>query len=419
MIDVNSLLLDASKALLEKDYAHAINIANQILNIDYLNVDAYIVLIKAKTENYNFLEIEEISNLVQIISLITKGKNLDKDYLEFIKKRNDLIQSMNKKENIDIKKDIARLIEIKESYENKVYLQEEYLSDQKKMYQEAKFRNDQYFEDNKERFEFNARKFRDLLDNRRNEEELLQYFERVKVGDKLVLKRYLGYKQIVKIPDVIDIIGENAFEGNKYVKEIYVPNSVSEIKDNAFSDCPDLRKIYLPYSIIHLGSNLFSGCTSLREISLPDYIEEIPPHIFRNCRHLEAITLPINITRISAFAFESSALRKIVLPNKVEVIDRYAFANCSKLEEIVLPEAIKEIDQFAFANTPISKIDIGSNIKKIEGYAFLDCQNLESIDIHIKKPIFGLPEHFDKHFANKNPKGKIKIKVNWIKSKNY
>lgn len=59
------------------------------------------------------------------------------------------------------------------------------------------------------------------------------------------LIKYTGKNKVVKIPSIVEIIGEEAFLGNTYVEEIYGP-SVCEIKGSPFDGCSNLRKISFP-----------------------------------------------------------------------------------------------------------------------------------------------------------------------------
>jgi hypothetical protein len=52
-----------------------------------------------------------------------------------------------------------------------------------------------------------------------------------------VLKKYNGSDEIVKIPDIVTSIGDNAFQDCTDLTIIEIPDSVTSIGDGAFNGC--------------------------------------------------------------------------------------------------------------------------------------------------------------------------------------
>ena len=71
-------------------------------------------------------------------------------------------------------------------------------------------------------------------------------FAVVKDEKQLTLKKYVGEKETVVIPDGIEKILPFAFDGMECIKEIVVPDSVTIIRDHAFKDLANLERIMLP-----------------------------------------------------------------------------------------------------------------------------------------------------------------------------
>ena len=70
------------------------------------------------------------------------------------------------------------------------------------------------------------------------------------------------------VPDTVKIIGEEAFDGAKMLKEIIIPEGVEVISFGAFHACASLRSIRIPASIIGIGYLAFSASTELTSIDV-------------------------------------------------------------------------------------------------------------------------------------------------------
>lgn len=70
--------------------------------------------------------------------------------------------------------------------------------------------------------------------------------------------------------DNVTNIGEGAFEGLSYVKEIYLPDSIDFIRPDAFKDCTSLDAIYLESPAIWYPSELYGDFESYIAAELSD-----------------------------------------------------------------------------------------------------------------------------------------------------
>ena len=73
----------------------------------------------------------------------------------------------------------------------------------------------------------------------------------------------------------LEIIGDHAFYGNRYLKEITLPNTVKRIDEYAFFVCDSLSKVILPTSLQSMSAGVFDKCPSLEIIAIPKTISNI------------------------------------------------------------------------------------------------------------------------------------------------
>ncbi len=194
--------------------------------------------------------------------------------------------------------------------------------------------------------------------------------------DKLCLKKYVGRDEIVKIPDNVNIIGEEAFKEAKAVFVI-IPDSVSEIDEDAFIHS-NLKIIIIPDSVTYIGRCAFMD-SKIKNIKLPYGLTKINNSLFYDSS-LENIIIPDTVTEIEEAAFQGTKIKTIELPYGITKISRYLFDN-SSLESIKIPETVIEIEESAFFGTKIKNIELPNSIIKIGDRAFSCCYHLKNINI--------------------------------------
>ena len=153
----------------------------------------------------------------------------------------------------------------------------------------------------------------------------------------------------VIIPNGVEIIGNFAFFGCKFISSVSVPDSLISIGDNSFANCIFLTSITIPNSVTSIGSGAFSDCSNLTSITIPDSVTSIGRGTFSGCSNLTSITIPNSLTSIGSGAFsDCSNLTSITIPDSVTSIGSDAFSGCSNLTSITIPDSVTSIGQDAF-----------------------------------------------------------------------
>lgn len=67
---------------------------------------------------------------------------------------------------------------------------------------------------------------------------------------------------VVTIPEGIETISRNAFEGCRALTEVKLPKSIKEIGEEAFANCTSLKKINIPEGAV-VDKTAFMGCLLL------------------------------------------------------------------------------------------------------------------------------------------------------------
>ena len=67
--------------------------------------------------------------------------------------------------------------------------------------------------------------------------------------------------------DVVSV-GEKAFKGNKYLKEVDMPSKLKSIEDSAFQNCKKLKEVNIYGKKVKIGTNAFRGCPKLNRFNV-------------------------------------------------------------------------------------------------------------------------------------------------------
>jgi hypothetical protein len=171
-----------------------------------------------------------------------------------------------------------------------------------------------------------------------------------------------------------------------------------------------LASIALPESLNFIDSNAFEGCTSLTQITLPDEASIIGRGTFEGCNNLTTITLGADFEGIGyeygegegyledseTLAEELTELPKLTNINVSAENEDFTSVdgvlyNDDKTELIafpagrtgnfVIPAHVKTIGECAFSNSKLTSITIPDTVTFIDEYAFDGASQLQSISI--------------------------------------
>ena len=247
----------------------------------------------------------------------------------------------------------------------------------------------------------------------------------------VTLIHYHGQDDKIIIPEMLDgktvtALEKELFKDNDVISSIYIPNSVEKIGSNAFNGCTGLREVRLPQNLKKIESGLFRYCVQLEQIIIPFNVTSIGSNAFADCVHLKEIIL-IGVTSIGESAFNNcQSLEKVFVSRKLSNVDADAFLDTPWLEaqkgefvfigqgillkyngrsgdvavpagtaaianafdgnvivrSVALPEGLLRISQYAFRGAEnLSRINIPQTVTTIGTGAFRSCRSLTSIDL--------------------------------------
>ena len=129
----------------------------------------------------------------------------------------------------------------------------------------------------------------------------------------ILLSRGCSGLTSVTIPDSVETIGSNAFNGCTKLESVTLPTNdeFKTISTYAFSNCIKLQSITIPNNVETIGDSAFLNCVDLNSVTLPinESFTEISDRVFMNCQKLISITIPDSVTSISSNAFNYSGLK--------------------------------------------------------------------------------------------------------------
>lgn len=191
------------------------------------------------------------------------------------------------------------------------------------------------------------------------------------------------------VKDDTEEIGDNAFWGCAFLRNVAVPNTVERIGDEAFARCISLESVCIPASVEKIGKNPFVDLDSkvINNQSEAYVIENKILYDADRTRLVSCLTdaamviVPKTVRVIGSLAFRRRAkLKKVQLPDGLERIGRDAFSDCDALEEVVIPASVKTIAPYAFGGCEsLKKVTFLGEVQSLSRTAFSDCFNLYTI----------------------------------------
>lgn len=191
------------------------------------------------------------------------------------------------------------------------------------------------------------------------------------------------------VKDDTEEIGDNAFWGCAFLRNVAVPNTVERIGDEAFARCISLESVCIPASVEKIGKNPFVDLDSkvINNESEAYVIDNKILYSADRTRLVSCLTdaamviVPKTVRVIGSLAFTRRAkLKKVQLPDGLERIGRDSFSDCDALEEVVIPASVKTIAPYAFGGCEnLKKVTFLGEVQSLSRTAFSDCFNLYTI----------------------------------------
>lgn len=185
-----------------------------------------------------------------------------------------------------------------------------------------------------------------------------------------VIEEYVGPGGLVVIPSEIDgeaihEIAARAFFKNLDISGVIIPEGIEKIGNNAFEGCANLVELELPYSLYYLGATVFGSCIGIEKVVIPSGVTVVPYGTFTGCNALKDIKFSNGVEEIHQFAFCQTSPERIIFPESVSFIcgASFNYVNTKSSIEIIICNP---------------NLDLGKNPKPGSGFqdqlngAFLD-----------------------------------------------
>ncbi len=257
------------------------------------------------------------------------------------------------------------------------------------------------------------------------------------------------------VPNTVKIIGQQAFDYCRAMKNIVLPSSVKTIELRAFF-LADFDSFTFSDSLERIEKYAFLTCNGMwnQSIVLPNTLTYVAPFSFANC-NLKGISMAYNascpyytlansliekatrtivvgtsnsyitadmlierigeaafmgcvtrhdlcfgryVTEVGDYAFYNNySIFELNIPERITKIGNYAFAKCGGYS-LTIPKGIKSIGRGVFNScAKLRTVVIGDSVESIGDYAFMDCTNLQDVKIGS-----GVQEIGNQAFANCN-----------------
>ena len=371
----------AKSYLIRKRYDEARKVYDGLLEIDPMDVNAYIGYVRVASENFTKLEGTEIDDAIAAAKEAAGSDDLsafDPQYAGFEDKRKKYFKEQEKCKAEEAKK-----------------------AEQKRKAEEAK----------------KAAEAARIAEERRKAEAKKKNFLSNAEVEGTTLKKYKG-GGVVEIPDFITRIGAGAFFQCMAMTDLKLSGSITEIGETAFFGCSRLTKLEIPDGVTSIGVRAFTGCENLSEVTIPDTVKFIGENAFFDCNRLINVTVseknnvfksingslyskdgktliryatgrtdgafvvPDGVTSIGKYAFyKCASLTNVALPNSIINIEDAAFASCINLTNISFSSNLMSVGKSAFSGTNLKNVVLPDKLKEISGHTFSYCKNLTSIVI--------------------------------------
>lgn len=168
-------------------------------------------------------------------------------------------------------------------------------------------------------------------------------------------------------PNMRDI-AQGAFEGQSIVSLDLSRAKISFVQSRMCCDCVKLETVLLPDTIERIHEQAFEGCTNLDNVELPDICDTIARNAFACCRNLKSIKSKASyiqdkafsecfqlqefdftcVNDVGSYAFKDTGFVELHIPGNVRNLGNKQFSFCRRLKTVVIDEGTVKIGEYCF-----------------------------------------------------------------------
>ena len=145
------------------------------------------------------------------------------------------------------------------------------------------------------------------------------------------------------------------------LKLIKLPNTLYELKEEAFAKCINLKEIEIPSNVTKIPGWAFANCGELTKVDIKGNVESLGATCFYNCHLLSEINLKEGLASILTYVFYQTAIKDVVIPSTVHTIGECAFGGMSNLGTVTFRKYLNDgsirlpkIDEIAFNGSTVT-----------------------------------------------------------------
>lgn len=177
----------------------------------------------------------------------------------------------------------------------------------------------------------------------------------------------------------ITIIGNNAFSYTGFEGDLYIGDSVTSIGERAFEFTNFKGTLHLGSSLRSIGEMAFYQCSNfMGELNLPETLISIGEYAFYKCTGFTGdLIIPNKVSQIGAQAFGycSGFNGSLYIGNSLQTLEDSIFSNCTGFKgNLYFGDSIKKIGRRAFEHCGFNgNIILPESLEEIGNYAFMSC----------------------------------------------
>ncbi len=118
---------------------------------------------------------------------------------------------------------------------------------------------------------------------------------------------------------------QNFYINNELVVDLVIPDGVNAINDNAFDGCNTLESVKIGNNVLTIGCSAFAGCKKLTTVIGGNNVAQIEQYAFYQCYRLKSFAFGSKLEYIGSGAFWSCSLSEVFIGENVTYIGIHAF----------------------------------------------------------------------------------------------